>query len=294
MWDRRELKARAKEAFKANYWRCVLVAFLVFALVGGGAASSGRNAKDNYEDLQEALYGNHGASYGVAPVRLDAPDDPDIDGLTPARVRELLGGVSAAAGDGGAAMGPIFAIIGGVLALVVLAASAVDILVFNPITVSAAHFFTKNTREPATLDTLKRGFTPHWINNVVTLFLRDLFLWLWALLLVVPAIVKAYAYRMVPYIMAEHPDMKGAEAITLSRRMMKGSKWNAFVFDLSFLGWELLSAVTAGIAGVFWVRPYKAAANAELYRAVSAGFFDGEAEYVDAEIVYEPELPEIE
>ncbi len=28
MWDRKELKMRGKVAFKANYWRCVLVGIL--------------------------------------------------------------------------------------------------------------------------------------------------------------------------------------------------------------------------------------------------------------------------
>ena len=49
MWTRRELKERAKAAFKANYWRCVLVAFILALLIGGSAGSGVR--KNETADL---------------------------------------------------------------------------------------------------------------------------------------------------------------------------------------------------------------------------------------------------
>ena len=51
---------------------------------------------------------------------------------------------------------------------------------------------------------------------------------------------------------------------------MKGNKWRAFVLDLSFLLWYLLSALTLGLLGVFFVNPYYEGANAELYHALKA------------------------
>jgi uncharacterized membrane protein len=65
--------------------------------------------------------------------------------------------------------------------------------------------------------------------------------------------------------------MGAREAITLSRQLMNGHKWNAFVLDLSFLGWGILSAFTAGLVGVFYTNPYVAATDAELYRAIRYG-----------------------
>ena len=35
MWTRKELKDKAKIAFKANYWKAVLVGLLLAALMGG-------------------------------------------------------------------------------------------------------------------------------------------------------------------------------------------------------------------------------------------------------------------
>ena len=56
--------------------------------------------------------------------------------------------------------------------------------------------------------------------------------------------------------------------IKRSMEMMKGNKWKAFVFDLSFLGWELLGLLTCGILDFFYVRPYKLNADAALYQAI--------------------------
>ena len=69
------------------------------------------------------------------------------------------------------------------------------------------------------------------------------------------------------------------EAFAKSKAMMKGNKWKAFVLDLSFLGWELLSLLTCGILSVFYVTPYVNATNAALYDALK------EKDYVEIETV---------
>ena len=53
--------------------------------------------------------------------------------------------------------------------------------------------------------------------------------------------------------------------------MMTGQKWNAFVLDLSFLGWNILSAMTLGILGLFYVNPYQCQTNAALYEKLRYG-----------------------
>ena len=98
--------------------------------------------------------------------------------------------------------------------------------------------------------------------------LRDIFTFLWCLLFFIPGVIKHYSYRMVPYILADDPEIGAMDAITLSRRMMDGHKWNTFVLDLSFLGWDLLSALTMGLLGVFYVNPYKYSTGAELYQVL--------------------------
>ena len=73
---------------------------------------------------------------------------------------------------------------------------------------------------------------------------------------------------MVPYILVDQPELTATQAITRSRQMMKGNKWRAFVLDLSFILWYLLSALTLGLLGLFFVHPYYEATNAELYQAL--------------------------
>ena len=73
-----------------------------------------------------------------------------------------------------------------------------------------------------------------------------------------------------PYLLADNPELTTREALDLSAQMMDGEKMNAFVLDLSFILWDILSAATLGIAGILWVNPYEDATNAELYTALKA------------------------
>ena len=97
------------------------------------------------------------------------------------------------------------------------------------------------------------------------LFLRNLFTFLWGLLLVVPGIIKSLSYAMTPFIMAEHPEMSAKEAISASCTAMNGHKWELFCLSFSFIGWQFLAALTFGIGSIF-LNPYINAAYAAFYR----------------------------
>lgn len=92
----------------------------------------------------------------------------------------------------------------------------------------------------------------------------------WSLLFIIPGIVAAYRYAMVPYLMADHPGMSVAEAFNRSKAMMYGHKGELFLLHLSFIGWLLLSAITLGIAGLV-VSPYMQFAETAFYRNLAAG-----------------------
>lgn len=100
-----------------------------------------------------------------------------------------------------------------------------------------------------------------------TMFVKTVYETLW-LLTVVGYVIKLYSYYLVPYIMAENPSLKANEAITLSRNMMQGHKWELFKLNLSFLGWDILEIMTAGLLGIFYVAPYKSMTYAEYYARV--------------------------
>ncbi|MCR4611384.1 MAG: DUF975 family protein [Lachnospiraceae bacterium] len=141
----------------------------------------------------------------------------------------------------------------------------------NPLVLGVRKFFLKSYDCPGNFVHFGDGYKYNYIKNVGTLFLKDLFTMLWSLLFIVPGIIKSYEYRMIPYLIAENPDMTYQEAFAKSKDMMMGNKWNAFVLDLSFLGWFALNALTCGILGIFYVNPYYYATDANLYRALKMG-----------------------
>ena len=101
-----------------------------------------------------------------------------------------------------------------------------------------------------------------WVMLVKTVYET---LWL---VTVVGYVIKLYSYYLIPYIMAENPSLKANEAITLSRNMMQGHKWELFKLNLSFLGWDVLRILTMGLLGIFFVAPYKSMTYAEYYARV--------------------------
>lgn len=102
-------------------------------------------------------------------------------------------------------------------------------------------------------------------------FLRGLYCFLWGLLFVIPGIVKAYSYAMTPYIMAENPDMRAQDAIRASMQLMDGHKGELFWLRLTFIGWDLLAALTLNL-GHLALNPYKNAAEAAFYRELTGTY----------------------
>lgn len=271
MWERKELKQRGKAAFKANYWKTVLVAFLLALFVAGGSASASRYTKNSDLNVssQNGEFTVNGQTYDNIQDAITAIGE--AEDINPEDVQELNDVITQIQTDPEAqaiAVALVLAVVGIVL-VIVLVGSLLRIFVFGPLEVGCQGFFARNAEGPAELSELGSGFHPYW-RTVGAMFLRDLFLCLWSLLFVIPGIIKAYSYRMTPYILAENPEMSGKEAITLSRQMMDGQKWKTFVLDLSFIGWGLLSALTLGILGIFYVHPYRYCTNAELYQELKA------------------------
>ncbi len=129
-------------------------------------------------------------------------------------------------------------------------------------------------------------------DGFVMYLLVSLYTFLWTLLFIIPGIIKSYSYAMTPYILSEHPEYNANFGITLSREMMNGNKFRLFCLHLSFIGWDLLTAVPTLIAivalaalgvmgflftplilltvvGNLCLHPYKEAAQAAFYREVS-------------------------
>ena len=116
------------------------------------------------------------------------------------------------------------------------------------------------------------GYFKFWKTTAAASFLQGLYVFLWSLLFIIPGIVAGYSYAMTDYILAEHPELTAGEAIEQSKAMMYGNRFRLFCLQFSFVGWDLLCALTLGI-GNLWLRPYKQAAEAAFYRDISGTEF---------------------
>ena len=92
--------------------------------------------------------------------------------------------------------------------------------------------------------------------------LQALYVFLFALLLIIPGIMKLIAYSLVPYLMADdkYDNLGLKELLTKSEEMMNGHKMDYFMLNLSFIGWHILAIFTLGILEI-WVIPYQTTAT---------------------------------
>lgn len=276
MWTRSELKDSAKGRMNANYWKSVLAALILMVVLGGSARV---NYNVNTRDIGKGVFGTSGVSHSVEGIQDDLEDasediesalselgialenigisdfdDFDID-IDSDKIEDGLAATIAA----------IVAVVLGIVLFATAIAICIKIFLKNPLEIGGRGFFIENHSTEATISNYGTAFKSNYMNTVLVMFLRDLFTWLWSLLLIVPGIVKSYEYRMIPYLLAEDTSMSYKDAFEESKRMMTGNKWNAFVLDLSFIGWHLLNGLTLGILGIFYVNPYVYQTSAELY-----------------------------
>ena len=157
--------------------------------------------------------------------------------------------------------------------VVLVAALAFRLLLSNPVHVGFARYFLSAREADTPVPELFSAFRTNYTNAATAMYVKDLYWFLWSLLLVIPGIIKSYSYFMVPYLLAENPDMDSDRALQLSSKMMDGHKMDCFLLQLSFLGWQILSLITFNIAGILYVAPYYTATMAEFYISVRSEAF---------------------
>jgi len=259
-WSRAQLKDRAKAVLRVNYWIAFVVA-LILAFVTGSGSGAGSNS-----GFRTSYNNNNNYSFEENVYDYDYNDDFEMNSFI--NVRGFIDDFA----------WPLAGLAIGVILVILLFVVGIGVFLFNPLAVGCYKFFSTSAETP------HKSFAPlgvafkqgnYW-GIVAGMFLMQLYAFLWTLLLIIPGIIKAYAYRMVPYILADNPQMEANEAITLSRKMMDGEKWEAFVLDLSFIGWYLLGLLACCI-GIIFVNPYKFSADAQLYlvlrdKAINKGY----------------------
>ena len=257
MWTRKELKERAKEALKRNYWKIVLVS-LIGMLIGGGLGSSGiSGGGSDIRDMASDNVKEHFTEH--------ENDDVDWEGA-----EAVLDDIQMDIRPQDIAAAAFTVIVVLIVATIVLAIGiALDVLLLNPVQVGINRFMVKSLDDTTRIAEVGYTFDHNYKNGVKVMFFKDLYVVLWSLLFIVPGIYKAYQYRMVPYILGENPDMTYQEVLQRSKDMMDGQKWDAFVLDLSFILWHMLGGITCGLAEIFYVAPYVNLTDAALYSRLS-------------------------
>ena len=294
MWKRKELKNRAKQVVRKNYWTAIVVCFLIALLTGEfgtsilGIWQSNDSMDPNYILHNENIIMNEPVNGQIL----------DIEGkkieLTDAQLK-IFKMIEANLNSATKSQKYIFKIwdavksfninkiIQGTEISIAAAISLIfTIIIAEPLVVSGRRYFLKARQDSKTkigemLETFKRG---NWFNVVSTMFLKNLYNILWYLT-IIGGIIKTYEYRMIPYILAENPKIKRKEAFKLSKEMMKGNKWKTFILDASFWLWNLASIFTFGLLNIFFVNPYKVATTTELYMVLRKKAITEKYEYYE-------------
>ncbi len=289
--DRKGMKVAAKKAQRKHYW--MIVAICLFASVFGVAYTSSTlsvstnisistpqtedstQSNDMYDVLQDLAVGNENDAREKVKQNQEQIVNNDTD-ATFGRRRGVIASLLNSFASGSMVIAVADAINsvthnGGVsIAVPVILSLAVYIFVWLFIQETYRIVMARMLLEGRSYNKLpaSRFFYPihtrKWPRMAWTMFVENVFLFLWRLT-IVGFFIKQYSYRMVPYIVAENPNIEALDAIRLSRRMMKGHKWECFVADCSFLGWYLLNLITFGLSGIFYSNGYNAAFFAEYY-----------------------------
>lgn len=289
MWKIKELKAKARDVIKKNYWTVILVCFLL-ALVTGefgtsiiGWIQSEDSLDFDYIVEQEQITSDESVDKSkVESIKEKVSkltSNSTMGNLTDVE-NKLLEMIKANVNSASKSQKYILKIFDAItsfninepytgitLSITALIALLYTIIIGDPLIVAGRKYFLE-ARKGSNIKTTgiasKIFEKNNWINVAVIMFLKNLYNFLWYIT-IVGGVVKMYEYRMIPYILAEEPEINKKEAFRKSKEMMKNNKWRAFLLDLSFIGWHVVSLLTFGIVNILYGNSYMAATSTELY-----------------------------
>ena len=270
--DRKQLKKSAKKVYKRNYLKTILIVFIIGLLVKGGynfttivdntkiESNSNITSKTNFQLVNDVVTNiskqtKNGKSAGViAPLfnKMTESNSAVFGFLNSLNLFLLKESVNIV----------IISLIGSIIIIII------RVFVQNVLSIGYKRYFLEQRR----YDTdIKKLIFPFKVRRTIHLGLiilvKDIYLLLWNLT-IIGGIIKHYQYLMLPYVLAENPNIKRKEAFRLSKEMMKGLKWQTFKLDLSFIGWELLNIISLGMLDIFFLEGYKECVYAELYMQI--------------------------
>ncbi len=155
----------------------------------------------------------------------------------------------------------------------VLVSCAISLGLF-PLGIGMMDWYRKSIFQKTSLGEMFAPYTKGRLwGSIGTMFLVQLYTFLWSLLFIIPGIIKSYSYCQTCFIKAENPNIPAKRAIELSKIMMEGHKGDLFYLHLSFIGWMILSYLTYFILGIVYVFPY-------FYSALSFAYIEVKADAI--------------
>lgn len=240
--DRKQLKQQARAILKENYGKLLLVCiFVSFTLTFNVKANSAYTA-GNYENAFVFHIGQGEECYYMIPY---------FSGI----VLEFMGRGTYLL----TSYRMIIALFAGLIFL--------NIFIVSVISVGATKIMLGLSKgEEIDLSDLFWGFREgRYIHCVDVMFFLKLKIVMWALLFLIPGLIKQYEYYFVPYLLVEHPDWSSSALFRESKKRTENRKMDLFVLSLSFFIFYFISAMTIGLLG-FFVEPYYQMTKVFAYR----------------------------
>ena len=145
-----------------------------------------------------------------------------------------------------------------------------QLLIINPFIIGKSRFALNLSRQRARFEDLFSSYqSGYFLKTSCTLLIMNLIILLYSLCFIIPGIYKSYCYALVPYLLADDPSLSHQEALARSQHLMVGYKLDLFIFDLSFIGWNILASLSFGLLNIFFVAPYYESSKAQVYLTLS-------------------------
>ncbi|MGN1051327.1 MAG: DUF975 family protein, partial [Acutalibacteraceae bacterium] len=284
MWNRKELKKRARTTIKKNYitFICLFFFLAILGVYGNplsnllmSSQSEDISYEFNYTDLENTV-----TDYVKGVLNIDkSPSNNDsflnnvkVTGEQKNPIYKILYIISSFSNDKISVA--VILIISIVLVLLLL------IFFQNVLYIGSKRFLMETRIYNGTNigRTLYLYRQKNFVYPAYILLTKYMFNFLWWFT-VAGGIIKHYEYKMIPYIIAENPNIKRKDAFLLSKEMMKGNKFGAFKLDLTMLPYRILGVLTFGIFDVLFGYPYIYAVESELYTSLRKNMISSEKSY---------------
>ena len=280
MFSRSKLKRQGRSAFYRNWKSCIIICFIYTVLVGGTLISINKELDFDYStNIKDVNNIDADSNSDIVNEFLNGLNKEEkiapefITGATRGVLGTIVNNVSR---SGSYLFGmlnainqllfkdriwpSIIIIIGSILSLIYW------IFVSKVLEVGLARFFLENKKYTKTK--ANKLVLPYRLGKAkhiaYTMFLKNIYTILWSFT-IIGGPIKYYSYYLVPYILAENPNMKTKDVLKLSRDMMNGYKWEMFKLDLSFIGYYFLGILTFNVSNLVFTNPYMYATKAETY-----------------------------